>query len=132
MQHPFSLFFFVVAHFVFFSLKCQQEYFNLFSDESTEKQFAMTFSCISVSLLFSHLRIFWAALWFSSLVNIFRVHPQLLQITDFSITIYFDMYFYAILDNLSSLQPKAPTKNSLSILHFFFARNLHHKLSAMS
>lgn len=44
----------------------------------------------------------------STVVNIFRVHPQLLQITDFSITIYFDMYFYAISRQfVVRAQPKA-------------------------
>lgn len=63
----------------------------------------------------------------STVVNIFRVHPQLLQITDFSITIYFDMYFYAISRQfVVRAQPKAAAsapKNCCSccpccILHF--------------
>lgn len=84
-------------------VKCQQEYFNLFSDESTEKQFAMAFDSFFRFCFVFHL---WVSL--SSVVNIFRVHPQLLQITDFSITIYFDMYFYAISRQfVVRAQPKA-------------------------
>lgn len=87
-----------------FLVKCQQEYFNLFSDESTEKQLQwllIRFFVVRCSFSFF-------ILGFSSVVNIFRVHPQLLQITDFSITIYFDMYFYAISRQfVVRAQPKA-------------------------
>lgn len=112
----------------FFLVQCQQEYFNLFSDESTEKQFRAFFlpfmdccplHCTALHALSLSVS-FTLSLW-PALVNIFRVHPQLLQITDFSITIYFDVYFYAISRQFVVAAPK----NSARILQLSFSLSLY-------
>jgi len=104
---------------LYFSVKCQQEYFNLYSDDSTEKQFAIHIFCTLVSLLFSHLA-FSAALCFCS-VQFSRKYLSSASATtsDYRFQ-HNNLFWYVFLCNFSLDKfVVTATESSLRILHFF-------------